>query len=102
MVLRTAQRLHALAVLCAFAVDVFGDWRRGDARYRGHIGVLEQRIDRLLVAMHDIEDTFRKARLEEQLSKPNRWRRSALRGLEHERVAARGRHRKHPAWHHHR
>jgi hypothetical protein len=64
--------------------------------------VLDNRIDGDLVAMHDIEDTFGHARLEEQLGKPNRCRRSALRGLEHERVAARGRHHKHPARHHHR
>jgi hypothetical protein len=67
-----------------------------------HRPVLDQRIDGDLVAMYDIEDTFGHARLEEQLGIPNRCRRSALRGSQHERVAARGRHHKHPARPHHR
>ena len=47
MVLRAAERLHALAVLRAVRVDVLGDRRRADEAHRRDVRVLEQRVDRL-------------------------------------------------------
>ena len=52
--------------------------------------------------MHDVEHAIGQAGFLEQLGKPDRRRRIALRRLQHERVAARDRDREHPARHHHR
>ena len=56
VVLGAAQRLHPLAVLRARLVDVAGDRRRADEADRGDVGMLEQRVDGDLVALHDVED----------------------------------------------
>ena len=100
MVLRPAERLHALAVLRAGLVDVARDRRRADEADRGDVLVLEQRVDRDLVAVHDVEDAVGKTRLLQQLGRPERGRRILLGGLQHERVAARERRRPHPHGHH--
>ena len=63
VVLRAAQRLHALAVARARLVDVLGDRRRADERDRSHQRMREQRVDRLLVAVHDVEHAVGQARL---------------------------------------
>ena len=44
-------------------VDVLRDRRRADERDRGDVGVLEQRVDRDLVAVDDVEDAVRHAGL---------------------------------------
>ena len=44
-------------------VDVARDRRRADERDRRDVGVLEQRVDGDLVAVHDVEDTVRQAGL---------------------------------------
>ena len=67
VVLRAAERLHALAVARAGLVDVLRDRRRADEAHRGDAGVLEDRVDRDLVAVHDVEDARRQARLGQQL-----------------------------------
>ncbi len=54
-------------------------------------GMLEDRVDGLLVAVHHLEHARRQAGFEEQLGQPDRHRRVALAGLEDERVAARER-----------
>ena len=61
VVLRPAERLHALAVLRAGLVDVARDRRRADEADRGDVRVLEQRVDRDLVAVDDVEDAVREA-----------------------------------------
>ena len=63
VVLRPAERLDALAVLRPRLVDVARDRRRADEADRGDVGVLEQRVDRDLVALDDVEDAVRHARL---------------------------------------
>ena len=74
VVLRPAERLHALAVLRAGLVDIARDRRRADEADRGDVRVLEDRVDRDLVALHDVEDAVRDARLLEQLCSPERPR----------------------------
>ena len=100
VVLRAAQRLHALAVLRPVLVDVARDRRRADEADGRDAGVLEDRVHRHLVALDDVEDAVRHARLLEQLGDVERRRRILLRRLEHERVAARERGRPHPHGHH--
>ena len=96
VVLRPAERLHALAVLRPGLVDVARDRGRADEADRGDVGMLEHRVDRDLVAVHDVEDAVRDAGLLEQLGRPDRRRRVLLGRLEHERVAAGERRRPHP------
>ena len=67
VVLRAAERLHALAVLGAGLVDVLRDRRRADERHRRDLRVLEQAVDRDLVAVDDVEHAGRQAGLGEQL-----------------------------------
>ena len=59
-------------------------------------GMLEQRVDRHLVAVHDVEDAVGHARLGEQLGREHRGRRILLGRLEDEGVPARERRRPHP------
>ena len=63
---------HALAVRGAARVDVFGDRRRADEADRLDVGIIEDGVDRFLVAVDDVEDAGRQARLDEQLGKPHR------------------------------
>ena len=83
-------------------VDVARDRRRADEAHRGDAGVLEDRVHGHLVSLDDVEDAVRHAGLLEQLGDVERRRRVLLRGLEHERVAARERRSPHPHGHHRR
>ena len=100
VILGAAQRLHALAVRGARREDVLGDRRRADEAHGLDVRMREQRVDRLLVAVDDVEDAIRQARFLEQRGEDQRRRRVALGGLQHERVAADERHRKHPQRNH--
>ena len=102
MILRPAQRLHAFAVCRSGRVDVLGDRRRADEAHRLHIRMREQCVDRLLVAVDHIEGAVGQPRFLEQRGQDQRCRRIALRGFQHERVAASKRHREHPQRHHRR
>ena len=68
--------------------------------HRAHLRMADQRVDRFLVAVDDIQYAVRKARLFEQLREQQRSRRVAFGGLEHKTIAAGNRHRKHPQRHH--
>ena len=59
VVLRAAERLHALAVPRAVRIDVLGDGRRADEADGRDVRVLEQRVDGLVVALHDVEHAGR-------------------------------------------
>ena len=72
VVLGAAERLHALAVLRARLVDVAGDRRGADEADRGDVGVLEQPVDRHLVAVDDLEDAVGDAGLLQQLGDEER------------------------------
>ena len=78
------------------------DRRRADERHRLHVRMREQRVDRLLVAVHDVEHAVGQARFLEELREPHRGRRHFLGGLQDEGVAARDRDRIHPQRHHRR
>ena len=101
MVLRAAERLHALAVRgrrsrrCSLAIGV-EPTNETDATP----GCVEQRVDRLLVAVHDVEHAGGQPGLGEQLGEQQRRRRVLLARLEDERVPARDREREHPHRHH--
>ena len=102
VVLRAAERLHALARARRGLVHVARDRRRADERHRLHVGVLEQPVDRDLVAVHDVEHAGRQPGLGPQLGDPVRGRRILLARLEDHRVAGRDRDREEPARHHRR
>ena len=102
MVLRAAERLDSLTVRGAGLVDVARDRRRADERDRVDVRVLEDRVDRDLVAVDDVEDAVRDARLLEQLGREDRRGRVLLGRLQHEGVAAGERRRPHPHGHHRR
>jgi hypothetical protein len=102
VVLGAAERLHPLAVGGSALVDVLRDRRRADEGDGGDVGVLEDRVHGLLVAVDDVEHALGQTGLGPQLGDEHRRRRVALAGLEHERVAARDGDRVHPHRHHHR
>ena len=83
-------------------VDVARDRRRADERHRLDVGVLEQRVDRDLVAVHDVEHAGREPGFGPQLREPVGRRRILLARLEHDGVARRDRDREEPARHHRR
>ena len=96
MVLGAAGRLDPLAVLRAGHVNVPGDRRRADERDRTHQRVSQERIDALLVAVHDVEDPLGQPRLHQELAHADRRQRDLFRGLQDKRVAADDRDREHP------
>ena len=63
-------------------------------------GSVEDRLDRLPVALHDVERASRQARLAQQVGQQQGHRRILLAGLEHERVAGHQRVAEHPHRHH--
>ena len=101
VVLGAAQGLHAFAMMCTGLVDVVGDRCGADETHRLHIGVHQQRVHRLLVALHHIEHAVGQPRLFEQVSheQGRRWVDRA--GLEDEGVTRGNSHRVHPHRHHH-
>ena len=96
VVLGAAERLDALAVLRAGLVDVARDRRRTDEAHGRDVGMLEDPVDRHLVAVDDVEDAIRHARLLEQLGHVDRCGRVLLGRLEDERVPAGDRVGEHP------
>jgi hypothetical protein len=96
VVLRAAEGLDALAGLRARLVDVAGDRRRANERHGRNVRVLEDPVDRDLVAVDDVEHAGRNARLGQELGEVERGRRILLGRLQDERVAARDRVREHP------
>jgi hypothetical protein len=96
VVLGAADRLHALAGPRAALVHVLGDRRRPDERHRGDVRVVEQRVDRHLVPVDDVEHAVRQPGLVVELGDDVRHRGVPLGRLEHERVAGGDRHRVHP------
>ena len=91
VVLGPAQCLHALTVRARALVDVPGDRGRADERDRRDVGMVEQRVDRDLVAVHDVEHAVGQARLAIEVGDHIGHARIALGGLEHERVPRRDR-----------
>ena len=102
VVLRAAQRLHPLAGGRAARIDVLGDRRRPDEADGRDARVVDERVDRFLVAVDDVEHAVGQTGFLEQLGQLDARRRVLLAGLQHERVAAGERHREHPHRHHRR
>ena len=100
VVLRAAERLHALSVRGAGRIDVARDRRRADEAHRLDVRVGQQRVDRLLVAVDHVEDAGGHAGLRQQLGDEERRGGVALGGLQDEAVAAGERDREHPHRHH--
>ena len=96
MVLRAAERLDPLAVGRAGLVDVAGHGRAADERHRVDVGVRQQGVHRLAVALDDVEDAVGEAGLLDQLGQNERGRGVLLGRLQDERVAARQRVGQHP------
>ena len=80
----------------AARIDVFGDRRRADEADRLDVGIVEDRVDRLLVAVDDVENAGRAAGLDEQFAEPHRHAGVALGRLQDEGVAASDRRRELP------
>ena len=100
MVLRAAECLHALAVCSRLLVDVLSDRGRADEADCLHDRALEQRVDGDLVAVHDVQHAIGQACLAEEICDEDRGAGVALRGLQHDGVAARDRASDHPERNH--
>ena len=74
---------------CGTGVDVLRDIRRSDETDGLDIGVLQDGVDGLLIALDHLEDPRRQAGFEEQFGQPQRHRGIALGRLEDEGVTAR-------------
>ncbi len=66
VVLRTAKALDAFAIRAARAVDIFGDGGGADKADRLNDRVMQDRVNRFLVAIDDLNDTFGQARFFQQ------------------------------------
>ena len=97
-----AERLHALPVLRARLVDVARDRRRSHEADGRDVWMLEDRVDRDLVAVHDVEHAVGQAGFLQQLRDVDGRGRVLLGRLEDERVPAGDRRRPHPHGHHRR
>src|SRR3546814_14450537 len=71
------------------ALPIFGDRGRPDEGDGRDAGMLQDRVHRLLVTVHDVEHTVRQAGLLEGLRHPDRRRRVLLARLQHDGVADR-------------
>ncbi len=96
VVLGPAERLDALPVRGAARVDVVGDVGRADEADRRDVRMVEDRVDHLLVAVDDVEDSVGQPGFLHQLGEAHRHGRVALAGLQDERIAAGDRHAEHP------
>ncbi len=81
VVLGAAEALCALAVRGRARVDVLRDVGAADEADRLDLGVLEDRVDGFLVALHHLEHPGRQTGLDEQLGQPERNRGSRSEGL---------------------
>jgi hypothetical protein len=102
VVFGAAQGLHALAVARAHFIDVVGNGRGAHKRDGLHVGVDQERVHRVFVALHHVEHACGQARLLEQLGHQQAGAGVQRAGLEHKGVARRNGHREHPHGHHHR
>ena len=100
VILRAAQSLHALALLCPLLVEGTGH-RRGAHEAQGrHVGMRDQCLHGHAVAVHDVEDTIRKPRRREEFRETVGSGGILFRGLEDRAVPAGNGDGKHPERHH--
>ncbi|MGY4375356.1 hypothetical protein ACVWZ3_002995 [Bradyrhizobium sp. i1.3.6] len=88
VVLGPAETLAALAGLGCALIDVLRDRRGADEADGLDIGIVEDGVDSFLVAVDDVEDASRQARLDHQLGEHHRHAGVALGRLQDEGVAA--------------
>ena len=100
VVLRAAEGLHPLAVRGAGLVDVLGDRGGADERDGLDLGVGQQRVDGLLVTVHDAQHAVGQAGLLPQRGDGVDGRRVLLAGLDDHGVAAGDGDRHEPQRHH--
>ena len=100
VVLGAAERLHAFAGLAPGRVDVLGNRGRADEAHRLDVGVKQDRIDRFLVTMNDVQHAAGQSCFVQQSGDEHRCGRIALGRLEDEGVAAGDGHRVHPQRNH--
>ena len=72
VVLGAAEALRPLPGRGGPRIDVFGDRRGADEADRPDVGIVEDGVDRLLVAVDHVEDAGRQAGLEHQLGEAHR------------------------------
>src|SRR6266511_3833238 len=102
VVLRPAERLYPLAGGAGTLVHVPGHGCGADERYGRDLGVVQDRVDGHLVAVHHVEHAVGQAGLGVQAGDEARCGRVPLARLENEGVAAGDRDRVHPHRHHRR
>ena len=100
VVLGAAQRLHALAIGRSTRVDVLSNRRGAHEADRLHARVIQQRVHRFLVAIHDVQHAIGQARLLQQPRQHQGGRRVAFGRFQDEGIAAGNGDRKHPHRHH--
>ncbi len=87
VILRSALALRALAVLAGPRIDV-PRHRRGTHKTDGpHLGMIKQRIDRGLAAVHQIHHALGQSDVLHQFKCPPHGERHALRRLQHESIS---------------
>ncbi len=96
VVLGATQRLHPFPLGASGFIDVPGDRRRADERDCRHVGVRQEGVDRVLVAMHDVEDAVGQSGLFQQFRGQHAGGRVLFRRFQHERVPTGQRHGRHP------
>jgi hypothetical protein len=83
-----ADPLDALALSATVRIDVSSNRRRADKTDRFDGGIVQNRVDRLSVAINDVEHAGRKPGLDKQFGQTHRYRRIAFGRLEDKSVAA--------------
>ena len=102
MVFRAAQGLHALAIGRSTRIDVMANRGGADKADRANIGMIKDRVDSFLVAIHHIHHTVGRAGLGHQTGQHHRRTGITLGWFQNKGVAAGQRHREHPHRHHRR
>src|SRR5690554_4521696 len=100
VVLRTAQRLHPLAVARTGFVDVVRNGRRADEGHRLDVGMHQDGVYGFLVALHHVEYAVGQAGLFEQIGQHQRGGRVDGAGFQNEAVAGGDGQGEHPQRHH--
>ena len=96
VVLRAAHGLHALARRDAALIDIMRNVRTADEADSADRRMIEDGVDHLLVALHHLQNAFRRARFQKQFGQTARHAGVALAGLQDEGVACRDGGAEHP------
>src|SRR6476619_3158757 len=100
MVFRSTECENALEIGGAATIDELGDLRRADEADRLDTRVIANRLDDILAAIHNLEDTLRQSGFTKELSNSNTRKRHELRRLEDHAIPQSDRIRNGPVRHH--